>query len=68
MVVHAVAAVLSAEEHAINPSLQPRQRQMRPGKTFENIFSCQNMLALSQKAFEFLFQYKFKNCRRGGEL
>ncbi|XP_068740703.1 3'-5' RNA helicase YTHDC2-like isoform X2 [Montipora capricornis] len=31
MVVRAVAAVLSAEEHVINPSLQPRQRQMRPG-------------------------------------
>ncbi|XP_029204296.2 3'-5' RNA helicase YTHDC2-like [Acropora millepora] len=31
MVVRAVAAVLTAEEHVLNPSLYPRQRRTRPG-------------------------------------
>jgi len=33
MVVRAVAAVLTAEEHVLNPSLYPRQRRTRPGNT-----------------------------------
>ena len=31
MVVRAVAAALTAEEQAMNPSLYPRQRRTRPG-------------------------------------